>query len=238
MAVTNTRKSQPSGSRLMQTRKQSEYLCHGEFILVNLVGRLVRRIDSRLVPASIFFYLLCFLDLTNIVRLPIFTLSLMLTSSREMQRFSTRLPATILNRHFIYRISNTWWSSWCSLYRTQSSKSRLATYSRNSNQAAGTMLYFYGKSILLFNHYLLYVTRFAFLMFAWGSCTMLVGVVKNFAGLAILRFLLALFEAGLFPGIVYSLTFWYKQDERAIRIALILGGATLGTCIRFFLWRD
>ena len=75
-------------------------------------------------------------------------------------------------------------------------------------------------------------------MLAWGSCTMLVGVVKSFAGLAVLRFMLAFFEAGLFPGIVYSLTFWYKQDERAIRIALILGGATLGTCTFLSLSQD
>ena len=65
-------------------------------------------------------------------------------------------------------------------------------------------------------------------MFGWGMSTMLLGAVNNFAGLVILRFLLGTFEGGLFPGIIYCLTFWYKQDERALRAALIVGCATLG----------
>ena len=65
-------------------------------------------------------------------------------------------------------------------------------------------------------------------MLGWGACTMLLGAVKNLAGVVVLRFLLGGFEAGLFPGIIYCLTFWYKQDERALRAALILGCATLG----------
>ena len=65
-------------------------------------------------------------------------------------------------------------------------------------------------------------------MFGWGICTMLLATVKNFAGLVIVRFLLGAFEAGLFPGVIYSMTFWYKQDERAIRAAWVLGGASLG----------
>lgn len=32
---------------------------------------------------------------------------------------------------------------------------------------------------------------------------------------------------GLFPGLVYYLTFWYKTDERSLRVALILASATL-----------
>lgn len=66
-----------------------------------------------------------------------------------------------------------------------------------------------------------------FLMFGWGAMTLILGSVQNFGGLTAVRFLLGMFEAGLFPGMVYFLTFWYKQDERAIRIALILASATL-----------
>lgn len=65
-------------------------------------------------------------------------------------------------------------------------------------------------------------------MFGWGMSTMILGAVNNFAGLVVLRFLMGAFEAGLFPGIIYCLTFWYKQDERALRAALIVGCATLG----------
>ncbi|PIL34436.1 MFS general substrate transporter [Ganoderma sinense ZZ0214-1] len=68
----------------------------------------------------------------------------------------------------------------------------------------------------------------AFLMFSWGAMTMILGRVKNFGGLIAVRFLLGMFEAGLFPGMVYVLTFWYRPEERALRIALILASATLG----------
>lgn len=61
--------------------------------------------------------------------------------------------------------------------------------------------------------------------------TMVLGAAKNFAALVCIRFLLGAFEAGLFPGIVYCLTFWYKQDERALRVAFIVGCATLGKAL-------
>ncbi|KAK5114844.1 hypothetical protein LTR62_002001 [Meristemomyces frigidus] len=67
----------------------------------------------------------------------------------------------------------------------------------------------------------------AFLMFSWGTITMGLGGVHNFAAVAVVRFLLGVFEAGLFPGLVYYLTFWYRTDERSIRVALILASATL-----------
>lgn len=34
-------------------------------------------------------------------------------------------------------------------------------------------------------------------------------------------------EAGLFPGFIYFLTFWYRNSERSLRAALILASATL-----------
>jgi MFS family permease len=36
------------------------------------------------------------------------------------------------------------------------------------------------------------------------------------------------FTLGLFPGLVYYLTFWYRTNERSLRVALILASATLG----------
>ena len=68
----------------------------------------------------------------------------------------------------------------------------------------------------------------AFLMFAWGAMTMLLGAIHTFPALVAVRFLLGVFEAGLFPGMVYVLTFWYRPEERALRIALVLASATLG----------
>ena len=65
-------------------------------------------------------------------------------------------------------------------------------------------------------------------MLGWGIMTMVLGVIRTPTELIVVRFLLGAFESGLFPGIVYCLTYWYKQDERAGRLALITGGATLG----------
>ena len=65
-------------------------------------------------------------------------------------------------------------------------------------------------------------------MMGWGFMTMILGAIHNYPALVVVRFLLGAFEAGLFPGMVYCLTFWYKQDERALRAALILACATLG----------
>lgn len=50
---------------------------------------------------------------------------------------------------------------------------------------------------------------------------------QNYATVTAVRFLLGMFEAGLFPGLVYYLTFWYRSSERSIRVAIILASATL-----------
>ncbi|KAI1823956.1 MFS general substrate transporter [Xylaria intraflava] len=67
----------------------------------------------------------------------------------------------------------------------------------------------------------------AFLMFAWGLITIGIGGVHNYGQITGVRFLLGVVEAGLFPGLVYYLTFWYKTDERSVRVAFILASATL-----------
>lgn len=67
----------------------------------------------------------------------------------------------------------------------------------------------------------------AFLMFSWGAATMGLGGAQNYAQVTGVRFLLGVMEAGLFPGLVYYLTFWYRTDERSLRVAIILASATL-----------
>lgn len=57
----------------------------------------------------------------------------------------------------------------------------------------------------------------AFLMFCWGALTICLSAGRNFGGVTALRFLLGAFEAGLFPGLVYYLTFWYRHNERSVR---------------------
>ncbi|TPX13849.1 uncharacterized protein E0L32_005793 [Thyridium curvatum] len=67
----------------------------------------------------------------------------------------------------------------------------------------------------------------AFLMLSWGAITMGLAGTHNYASVTVVRFLLGVFEAGLFPGLVYYLTFWYRTEERSIRVAAILASATL-----------
>ncbi|KIW15800.1 hypothetical protein PV08_05850 [Exophiala spinifera] len=67
----------------------------------------------------------------------------------------------------------------------------------------------------------------ACLMFAWGSLTMALGGVHSYGSVVAVRFLLGMAEAGLFPGLVYYLTFWYRLDERSIRVAFVYASATL-----------
>ncbi|KUL86347.1 hypothetical protein ZTR_08542 [Talaromyces verruculosus] len=67
----------------------------------------------------------------------------------------------------------------------------------------------------------------AILMVSWGAITMGLGGTHSFGEVAGIRFLLGMVEAGLFPGLVYYLTFWYRVSERSLRVAIILASATL-----------
>ena len=62
---------------------------------------------------------------------------------------------------------------------------------------------------------------------SWGAITIGLGGTHSYASVTVVRFLLGVFEAGLFPGLVYYLTFWYRTNERSVRVAAILASATL-----------
>ncbi|CAL1702610.1 unnamed protein product [Somion occarium] len=135
----------------------------------NAERRLVRRIDIRLLPASMFIYLLCFLDRSNIGN------------------------ARLLN---------------------SATGDSLAQVTQMSEQQYLIALMIFLISYTIFetpSNYMLKKLRpsrwLAFLMLGWGAMTMILG---------------------LFPGIIYCLTFWYKPEERALRVAFILACATLG----------
>ncbi|CAF0903972.1 unnamed protein product [Rotaria sordida] len=53
-----------------------------------------------------------------------------------------------------------------------------------------------------------------------GIAAICMGAVKNAAGLLVCRFFLGIFEAGLFPGIIYFISLWYSKKQQAIRIGL------------------
>ncbi|KZS94670.1 MFS general substrate transporter [Sistotremastrum niveocremeum HHB9708] len=67
----------------------------------------------------------------------------------------------------------------------------------------------------------------SFLMFMWGIMMTLQGLVHNYGGLLGMRWLLGMFEAGLFPGVNYYLSCWYKRSEFGIRAAIFFSAATV-----------
>lgn len=65
-----------------------------------------------------------------------------------------------------------------------------------------------------------------FIMVVWSSMTVAMGGVKNFGGLLAVRCALGLSEGGLFPGITYYITMWYKRHECGFRMAIFFSAAT------------
>ncbi|KAI3391600.1 hypothetical protein diail_7058 [Diaporthe ilicicola] len=65
------------------------------------------------------------------------------------------------------------------------------------------------------------------LTIAWGIVATLLGVVQNLAGFFVARFFLGVAESGLFPGVVYYFSMWYKRRERQYRISLFFSAAAL-----------
>lgn len=68
----------------------------------------------------------------------------------------------------------------------------------------------------------------------FGSMCAGIGGAKNISTLMVLRFLLGVAEAGVLPGILFYLSFWYGPRARALRISVIicaiaLSGAFGGT---------
>ncbi|KAG1817768.1 MFS general substrate transporter [Suillus variegatus] len=65
------------------------------------------------------------------------------------------------------------------------------------------------------------------MMFVWGIVMMCHGFLHNYGGLVTLRVLLGVAEAGLYPGIVFYISCWYKRSELGTRDSSILTSATI-----------
>ena len=65
------------------------------------------------------------------------------------------------------------------------------------------------------------------LTIVWGIVATLLGVVSNLAGFFVARFFLGVAESGLFPGVVYYFSMWYKRRERQFRVSLFFSAAAL-----------
>jgi len=53
------------------------------------------------------------------------------------------------------------------------------------------------------------------------------GLVKDFRSLLIVRMALGLAEGGLFPGVTWYITLWYRRHECGLRMAIFFSAATL-----------
>lgn len=67
----------------------------------------------------------------------------------------------------------------------------------------------------------------AFIMLAWSASMIGQGFVHSYSGLLATRVFLGLSEGGLFPGVNYYLTQFYRRDECGKRMALFFSAATL-----------
>ncbi|EME78268.1 uncharacterized protein MYCFIDRAFT_190618 [Pseudocercospora fijiensis CIRAD86] len=68
---------------------------------------------------------------------------------------------------------------------------------------------------------------FTGIILIWGAIMTLMGVVHNYEGLLAARWFLGLAEAGLFPGVNYYLSCWYKRSELGLRAATFFSAAAL-----------
>lgn len=64
-------------------------------------------------------------------------------------------------------------------------------------------------------------------MVLFGVCCLGIGFVQNYGQLLAVRFLLGLFETGMFPGCFYLLSCWYRRDEAQKRYTFFFSSTSL-----------
>ncbi|HKQ10831.1 MAG TPA: MFS transporter [Rhizomicrobium sp.] len=65
----------------------------------------------------------------------------------------------------------------------------------------------------------------------WGLLSMVTAFVKDPVSFSVVRFLLGAAEAGLYPGMILYMTYWFPASTRARFIALFLAGVPLSNVI-------
>src|SRR5580700_1741017 len=65
-------------------------------------------------------------------------------------------------------------------------------------------------------------TWIARILITWGVVAVFTGFVQNATQLYVARFVLGAAEAGFYPGIVYYLSYWFRQREQAQAIGIFL----------------
>ncbi|KEZ46557.1 Uncharacterized protein SAPIO_CDS0353 [Scedosporium apiospermum] len=123
------------------------------------------------------------------------------------------------------------------LDRTNIGNARLAGLEDNLNMKSGD----YNNSLTIFfvsyalvepitNALLKKLTPrifFIIVIIAWGTIMTLMSLVHNNSGLLTARFFLGVAEAGLFPGVNYYLSCWYKSSEIGVRSSIFFSAAAL-----------
>ncbi|MFT3818980.1 MAG: MFS transporter [Rubrivivax sp.] len=66
------------------------------------------------------------------------------------------------------------------------------------------------------------------IMFCWGLVASALMFVQTPLQFYVLRFLLGVFEAGFFPGVILYLTFWYPSSRRGRVISIFMVAASIG----------
>ncbi|CAG8974486.1 hypothetical protein HYALB_00011636 [Hymenoscyphus albidus] len=69
-------------------------------------------------------------------------------------------------------------------------------------------------------------TWFTIIMVTWSAIMISMGFVRKYSELLICRSLLGFAEGGLYPGVTYLITIWYKRHECGFRMALFFSAAT------------
>uniref|UniRef100_A0A0W0FXF6 Major facilitator superfamily (MFS) profile domain-containing protein n=2 Tax=Moniliophthora roreri TaxID=221103 RepID=A0A0W0FXF6_MONRR len=163
--------------------------------------KLIRKIDFALIPWLSFLYLLSFLDRTSI------------GNAKVRHILSWVLKAHANNPKQLYHLEED--------------------LGLNDNQ------YLISLTVFFFSYTAFEVPSNIFLkrlrpsiwlsglMLFWGVMMTVQGLVHNYGGLVTMRFFLGTFEAGLFPGVIYYLSCWYKRSEFGIRAAVFFSAATV-----------
>lgn len=76
---------------------------------------------------------------------------------------------------------------------------------------------------------------FPVVMLVWGIIVMSIAAATNASGLLTARFFLGLPEAGVVPACVMYFSMWYKQSERAFRIAIFHSANSLASAVSAFI---
>lgn len=72
---------------------------------------------------------------------------------------------------------------------------------------------------------------FARIMFTWGLATLLLAFSQSPAMFFILRFLLGVAEAGLYPGLIFYVTLWFPKSKHPQALAFVTIGAAAGNAL-------